>query len=239
MKLSKKTYLIICICLILYLLISAPVLLYWNQGKSISTGAVSNGAIGNAYKFNLYGKNYSYFSYLSYFNLGMCFTNNQVYQSLIDCFKELETKAAGRHFYVMELSRKKGGKTILHATHRNGLSADIMVPKKFKKGGPTYLFDHLGLWHYLLEFDKEGSLKIAPFVQIDFEALASFIHELNLSCQKNKLIIQRIIIRHEIKDNLNQTKLAPKIMRFIQSYPNNIFVNSMHDDHIHIDFRTI
>jgi hypothetical protein len=216
---------------------SSPVIFHWNSGNSVSIGSSQEGALKNPYKMDLYGKNFTYFSYLSYFGLGMCFTNSKVYQTIKDCMKSLETKSAGTVFYVMELSRKNGAKTLLHQTHRSGLSVDLMVPKKNKSGKQSRFYDRVGLWHYLYEFDSEGHLSIDKSVSIDFDALASLITELNLAANKNGLKIKQVIIRNEIKDNLLEKSSVKNMPSYlVHSYPNNKFVNKMHDDHIHVDF---
>jgi hypothetical protein len=136
----------------------------------------------------------------------------------------------------MELSRKNGGKTLLHKSHYAGLSADFMVPKKTKTDKQSLFFDRLGLWHYLYNFDKEGRLSLNKSVMIDFESLAALIYELKIACSKNGITLLRVIIRDEIKDNLLRTKFGPQISNVVVSFPGNKFVNVMHDDHIHVDF---
>jgi penicillin-insensitive murein endopeptidase len=236
-RIKKILKISIVVTLIFCFVWSAPVVFFWNNGKSIVKGSSNGGTIENPYKMDLYGKNFSYFSYLSYFGLGMCFTSERVYNSLKDCMKALESSAAGKHFYIMELSRKNGGKTLLHQTHRAGLSVDLMVPKLNKNGKQTRFYDHCGLWHYCFNFDKEGRMNIDNSVQIDFESLALLIHELEIAAAKNGSPLQRVIIRDEIRDNLFKTPSAARLNKaLIASYPQNKFVNKMHDDHIHVDF---
>lgn len=215
---------------------ASPVIFYWNKGESISTGTVRNGGLKNAYKFDLYGKNFSYFSYGSYFLLGMGFSNSAVYHSLKDAMKLLEETCPEHYFYVMELSKKEGGQTLLHKTHRNGLSVDLMVPKMKKNGTPTNFYDHAGILHYRYEFDKDGYLEFDKSVQIDFDALAELIFALQKSAKQHGLKVAIVIIRDEIKDDLIKTKTGKKIAHLVRSFPNHKFVNKMHDDHIHVDF---
>jgi penicillin-insensitive murein endopeptidase len=234
--LIKRLKLFFYIILIASFLWASPVIFYWNKGKSTSTGHVVNGKLINAYKLDLYGNNYSYFSYFSYYMLGMCFTNSSVYQCLKDAMKTLEVSCPNRHFYIMELSRIYGGKSLLHQTHRNGMSVDLMVPKINKNNKPCYFYDHAGLFHYLNEFDSDGHLKLDKSVKIDFDALAELIFAVQKAASENGLKISQIIIRDEIKDNLAKTATGSKIAYLMRSYPNNKFVNKMHDDHIHVDF---
>jgi penicillin-insensitive murein endopeptidase len=233
---TKKIAIILIIPFITALLWASPVIFHWNNGVSVSTGTVGNGNLKNAYKFDLYGDNFSYFSYGSYFMLGMCFTNSAVYQSLKKAMKILEEKCPNRHFYIMELSKKEGGETLLHETHRNGMSVDLMVPKLKIDSKPCYFYDHSGLFHYRYEFDKNGYLNIDKSVQIDFDALAELISAVQEAALQNGLTVSKVIIRDEIKDNLIQTKTGKKIAKLVRSYPYHKFVNKMHDDHIHVDF---
>ena len=234
----KKRYILLIGILLFSFLWSTPVIFHWNNGKSISNGTSASGTLSNPYKMDLYGKNFSYFSFFSYYGLGMCFTSDRVYNCLKDCMKSLETSCAGKHFYIMELSRKNGGKSLLHNTHRAGLSVDLMVPKINKSGRQSLFYDRFGLLHYKLDFNADGKLTIDKSVQIDFESLAKLIYELINSASKNGLVLSRVIIRNEIRDNLLRTKTAAKFNHnLIVSYPANKFVNEMHDDHIHVDFR--
>jgi penicillin-insensitive murein DD-endopeptidase len=138
----------------------------------------------------------------------------------------------------MECSTRNGGKTLLHRTHRNGLSADFMVPK-IKNGKQTKFYDRLGLWHYLLGFDTLGRLIFDHKVSIDFETLGKHIIALDNAAKKNGLVISKVILRLDLKDDFYETESGLEIKRrgiyFAKRLPK--IVDSLHDDHYHVDFK--
>ena len=107
----------------------APNIFYKNTGISESIGTPGNGLLKNAYQIKYKTSNSKYFSFISYYLIGTGFVHSRLYQTLLDSYKECETTCPGIKFRTMECSLKKGGKTLIHRTHRNGLSVDFMVPK--------------------------------------------------------------------------------------------------------------
>jgi penicillin-insensitive murein endopeptidase len=184
--------------------------------------------------------NARYFSPISYYLLGDCFVNSKLEKVLRNSYMECETTCSGKYFSIMECSRKLGGKMLIHRTHQNGLSIDFMVPK-LKEAGQKKLYDRLGLFHYLLDFDMEGRLNINKKVAIDFETMGKHIIALDNAARNNGLMISKVIFMLELKDEFFKTDAGKEIKKrgiyFARSLPQK--VNKMHDDHYHVDFKLL
>ncbi len=234
----KRLFIVITIVLIVMGLVGcSPEIFHTNTGKSKSKGTSGKGSIENSWLMKRKLPNARYFSLTSYYLLDMGYTHSKLYQTLIDSYKECEQTCPGIQFKYMELGKKKGGKTLLHRTHRNGLSVDFMVPK-MKNGEPVRRYDRLGLSHYLLEFDKDGRLATNKKVEIDFETMARHILALDNAAKKNGLRIKKIILKIDLKDNFYATPSGKKVkargIYFARSLTP--MVDKMHDDHYHVDF---
>ena len=138
----------------------------------------------------------------------------------------------------MECSDRKGGRLMLHRTHRNGLSVDFMVPK-MKKGKQIKFYDHLGLWHYLMNFDSFGRLKLNKKVAIDFETIGRHIIALDNAAKANDLFVSKVILKIDLKDDFFNTASGREIRRRGIYFARNLSksVDRMHDDHYHVDFK--
>lgn len=240
MKRRKKKILLILLIITVLLIGCAPNIFYSNSGVSISTGTPGNGSMENAYQINYKTDNSRYFSPMSYFLLGTCYVNSRLYQTIKDSYQECEKTCPGIDFRLMECSTKKGGKVLVHRTHRNGLSADFMVPK-IKKGEQIKLYDRIGLWHYLLNFDDSGELSLNKKVTIDFDTMGKHLIALDNAAKKNGLVISKVILKIELKDDFFNTEYGKEIKRrgiyFAQNLSKSI--NMVHDDHYHVDFKLI
>jgi penicillin-insensitive murein DD-endopeptidase len=238
LKLFKVKYFIFLALLIAVIIISAPNVIYKNSGVSISTGSAGNGSLENGYQVDYKSNNAKYFSFVSYYILGTAYVNSSLYQTLKDSYKECETTCPGVKFRIMECSLRKGGKTLIHRSHRNGLSVDFMVPKK-KNGKQIRIYDRIGLLHYLLNFDSVGRLKLNKKVSIDFDLMAKHIIALDNAARKNGLAIRKVILKIDLKDDFFQTKDGKEIQRRGIYFARNLTktLNTLHDDHYHIDFK--
>jgi len=223
-------------CIAIFVL-AIPQFAQTNKGKSKSEGSRSKGKISNAYLMPYSGKNFSYFSWLSYFIMDNGYINSKVHNTLISAYKICETTCPDIQFKVMECANKQGGKMMLHRTHQNGLSVDFMVPK-IKNHRQHKWYDQLGLWHYLLNFTEDGKLKNNKKIGIDFETTAKHILALDDAARQNGLAIKRVILKINLKDDLFKTESGKKIKQkgiyFAQALQPS--VDNMHDDHYHIDF---
>jgi penicillin-insensitive murein endopeptidase len=170
--------------------------------------------------------------------MGNCYVNSRLYKTIVDSYVECEKTCKGIDFKIMECSNDEGGEILLHRTHRSGMSIDFMVPL-LKNGQQTTLYDNLGLWHYLLNFDSAGKLNIDKNVSIDFETLARHILALDNAVRANGLVISIVILKIDLKDDFFKTTSGKEVKRrgiyFARNLPAN--VNNMHDDHYHVDFK--
>ncbi|MEM8528509.1 MAG: hypothetical protein AAGG68_27980 [Bacteroidota bacterium] len=225
---------------ILAIILSTPELLYKNEGNSKSIGSPGNGQLENPYLMPYSGKNFRYFSPLSYYILDDAYLHSKVNATLLAAYKECEETCEGMKFRVMECANKAGGKMLLHRTHQNGLSVDFMVPKKRGQQQSRWL-DWIGLWHYLLEFTDDGKSKIDQKIEIDFETMGRHILALDRAARNNGLKINKVILKIELKDDFYATesgkKLKQKGIYFARSLSD--IVNRVHDDHYHIDFEIV
>lgn len=210
-----------------------------NKTKSASIGSVSDGKLENGKIVPFYGPNFTYFDKDSYF-ASRSFTNEVVKTIVLDAYTQLVTQVPERRFYLMELSNREGGKIYPHRTHQNGLSVDFMMPK-LQNGVPNYQLDTLGKDHYFLEFNNSGEYVKDTSIKVDFDLIAQHILILNDAAKKQGYSIDKVIIKMEYKDELFNTphgKILAKSGIYITKNLTPI-VNSIHDDHFHVDFKPI
>ena len=140
----------------------------------------------------------------------------------------------------MECSNQHGGQMKPHRTHQNGLSVDFMMPLK-KNQTPFYELDLMGKNHYLLTFDNYGRYSKDPNVVIDFDLVAKHILLLNQNAKKKGFKISKVIIKIELKDELYNSKYGQELKEsgiYIVKALSPL-INSLHDDHYHIDFEKL
>jgi len=210
-----------------------------NDLPSKSLGSVSNGSLVNGKLLPFSGVNFRYFDTTSYLNK-RAFVNDQLLKTVLSCYKECELAFPNHSFCIMECSNEKGGKIAPHHTHQNGLSIDFMTPL-IKDGKPYYGLDSLGAEHYLLEFDAEGKNSDDKTIQIDFETVAHHLWILEQAARKNGLKISKVIWKLELKDELFATEYGKKLKAQNIYFAQNLtpIINSLHDDHYHVDFERI
>src|SRR5688572_27517500 len=126
----RKRWILFFILILAVCILSIPEIIHENKGVSISTGSVRNGKLQNGWLMPFSGKNFHYFSQVSYFLLNNAYVHSDVHATLMDAYKSCEKTCPGREFVLMECSQKRGGRMLFHWTHQNGVSADFMVPKK-------------------------------------------------------------------------------------------------------------
>ena len=208
-----------------------------NDLPSISKGTVSNGELINGKLIPFKGPNYAYFSEESYL-AGRAFLNDKVLNTLLTSYSNLESNLPNKLFYVMECANANGGKLAPHRTHQNGTSVDFMMPL-LKDGKPYSGLDTLGVNHYLLGFANDGTYIDDKSISIDFNLVAKHILELQTEAELNGLKIKKVIINIELKDNLFATEYG-QILKNSDIYivqKLSPIINSLHDDHYHIDFE--
>jgi len=211
-----------------------------NKGNNLpsqSIGTPGKGSLKNGKLIPFKGHNFTYFDTQSYLN-GRAFLNDKVLKSMLAAYKKFETLLPNRMFYVMECSNQNGGKLFPHRTHQNGLSVDFMMPL-IKDGKPFYGLDTLGGDHYFLEFDNDGIYKEDPSISIDFNLVAQHILVLTKTAKLIGVKISKVIINTDLKDELFSTNFG-KTLKTSDVYvvqKLSPLINSLHDDHYHIDFE--
>lgn len=203
---------------------------------SKAIGTVGKGSLQNGKLIPYYGKNYTYFDSLSYFE-GRAFTHELVRDIILNSYDSL-AQLCDNHFYLMELSNKEGGKMFPHHTHQNGMSVDFMMP--MLKEGKTYTgLDTLGADHYWLKFDNSGKWTEDPRVSVDFNLIARQVLILDAEAKKLGLKVAKLIVKIEYKDELFETEYGKQLKEsgiyVVQKLTP--MVNELHDEHFHIDFE--
>lgn len=203
---------------------------------SISVGTVGNGSLKHGKLMPYKGKNFIYFDRESYLE-GRAFMHGLALKSVLSTYDSLHQILPRRYFNVMECSNKKGGEMFPHRTHQNGMSIDLMMPL-IKDGKPYYGLDTIGIKHYALNFDDGGKYTRDPSIEIDFNLVALQILLLDHFARRNGLNIFKVIIKIELKDELFATEygqlLKDSDIYIVQGL--SPLINSLHDDHFHIDF---
>jgi penicillin-insensitive murein endopeptidase len=207
-----------------------------NRNPSKSVGTVSNGELLNGKLMPFEGENFEYFDKTSYL-AGKGFTHSTVKKIVLTTYSELANKFTERRFKIMECSNQHGGKISPHRTHQNGTSVDFMMPK-LKNGIPYYGLDNFGIGHYLLSFDDKGRFSMNNDISIDFEMVAQHILLLERNAQLEGYKIKKVIIKIEFKDELFATPSGQKLKKSEIYIVRNLspLINSLHDEHYHIDF---
>lgn len=204
--------------------------------ESISKGTVGNGSLVNSRLFPFEGKNFFYFDSSSYLE-GRAFLNHKLLDVILKSYSDLELKIPKRQFGIMECSSQHGGKMSPHITHQNGLSVDFMTPLKAHDSIYSDL-DKIGLAHYFLDFNNEGKYVMDNTIEIDFDAMAIHILSLNKNAALKGMKISKVILKTELLNDLFSTKYGQELKNsgiyFAQKL--NTAINSLHDDHYHIDF---
>ncbi len=234
----KKLWILLFLVIVSISFCSIPEMVHKNIGVSESTGSARGGKLKNGWLLPYQGPNFHYFSWVSYYILKNAYVHSSVHAVLMDAYKTCETTCPGKEFILMECTRKRGGRMLLHWSHQNGTSVDFMSPKKRSDQrhiGP----DKAGLFHYLFGFDEEGRFMWDKKTVIDFETMAHHLIALDESAQKKGLRIRKILFNTELHDELFNTVpgqlLAQREINFIPHL--NDLINRFHDDHYHVDFE--
>jgi penicillin-insensitive murein endopeptidase len=203
---------------------------------SISSGTVGAGSLEHGKLVPFSGVNFTYFDTLSYTS-GRAFVNDKLLATLHETYAELAEKMPKEHFCIMECSNEHGGRIHPHRTHQNGLSVDFMTPLK-KDGASYYDLDRIGATHYLLEFDNDGKYTKEASISIDFEKMALHLVTLERVARMNGLKISKVIFKTELKDNLFASSYGKQLKESGIYFTKSLtpMINSLHDDHYHIDF---
>jgi penicillin-insensitive murein endopeptidase len=164
--------------------------------------------------------------------------NRKVNDALLATYQKLETITPDRSYGIMECSNEHGGKISPHRTHQNGLSVDFMTPL-VKDGKPYTEADFKGAPHYLMDFDANGRWTEDPTVSIDFETMARHLLTLMEAAKSHGLSIEKIIWKTELRDELFATTSGKELKSSGVYVTTKLepLINSLHDDHYHVDFK--
>lgn len=233
----KKRWIILGATILLMIGLSIPEMVHTNTGTSESIGSVREGKLRNGWLIPFEGENFRYFSHLSYYILNNAYVNSKVYDVLMDAYASCETSCPGKEFMLMECTRKRGGRMLIHWTHQNGTSVDFMVPTK-RADGKSSLSTKTGMAHYLLQYNHEGKFTLNPKTEIDFETMAAHIVALDDAARKHGVGINKILFNTHLQDELFNTTAGKELKRRevrIKPIASDL-INRYHDDHYHVDF---
>ena len=203
----------------------------WADEPSICYGTTSAGSLENGWKLPSSGANFSAYSQIGRI-LGRTYVHSTVYAVIVEAYSEAEKSRPGTVFVYGETGKEGGGDFDPHKTHRNGLSADFMVPVLNENGDsvalPTSVWNK---WGYDHEFDTSGKLGV---IRIDFEALAEHIYQLHRAAQNNGVDIWRVILDPDLQPHLRGSNRWPYLEEHVKFSTKRSWVR--HDEHYHVDF---
>jgi penicillin-insensitive murein DD-endopeptidase len=237
----KTRFILPAAALMLLLTVSAyPQVTHRNQGESQAVGDYGKGRLVNGYLLPRRGPNFRCYSWLSYYVLGRAYVHSRVYRTVLDAYQEMGRQYPQRQFVYMETARKRGGRPWPHRTHQHGLSVDFMCPLRTAAGRPKY-YEGLGLFRYLLNFDSRGHSKLNRGFSIDFEVIAAHVLVLDRQARRHGLRVSKVIFNTGLKDELFATASGKRLkaagIYFAQQLTPTL--NTLHDDHYHVDFAPL
>jgi penicillin-insensitive murein endopeptidase len=203
-----------------------------NNEPSRSIGTVKDGRLINGKRLPTSGVNFKAYGYLPV-AFGRNSLNDRVRLVVLDAYAMLATSHPDICFIYGECSWSSGGRMRPHATHRNGLSIDFMVP--VRKHGKTAVVSTgiLNKYGYSLEFDEKGYCA-SQDCHLDAEAMTDHLLALYQAAQKHNLGISRVIFAPELQPLLLQTELGPDVRNIVTFSKERPWVR--HDEHYHVDF---
>ncbi|MGY6649512.1 penicillin-insensitive murein endopeptidase [Wenyingzhuangia sp. IMCC45574] len=208
------------------------------SGVSKSVGAVNKGKLINGRRFPKKGKNFEYFSMLTYIFSNRAWVHSKVYDITTSAYNQLYKLDKEKRFLLMECSRESGGRMWPHRTHQNGTSIDFGVPLIDNEGKERYLHHYYGVFHYLMKFDSKGRCTWNKNIKIDFETMAQHILLLDKEARKQGMYVKKVILKINLKDDFYKTKSGKKVKAkgiYLARYLTKT-IDNLHDDHYHVDF---
>ena len=204
-----------------------------NDKPSRSFGTPKDGRLANGKRLPTSGANFTAYGYLPV-ALGRNSLHARVRAVVLDAYDVMELSHPSVQFVYGECSWPSGGRLHPHATHRNGLSIDFMVPVR-RAGEPTVIrttiFNEYG---YALDFDGQGYCA-SQDCRLDAEAMAAHLLALYEAAKKRGVMIRRVIFAPELQPLLLQTPLGPAVEKSVAFSKERPWVR--HDEHYHVDFE--
>ncbi|WP_078082891.1 penicillin-insensitive murein endopeptidase [Microbulbifer mangrovi] len=198
---------------------------------SICYGTTSNGRLENGVQLPTSGSNFEGYSLVARL-AGRTYVHSQVSEIILAAYKDLEDKNPEKVFKYAEMGFEEGGQFKPHKTHRNGLSADFMVPVTDKSGSSVHLpTSPLNKFGYEIEFDNYG---VYEDFTIDYEAMAAHIVALHKESVKRGFDLWRVIFDPKLQPKLLETTHGEYLSKNIQLSKKRSWVR--HDEHYHVDF---
>lgn len=203
----------------------------YSQEPSVCYGTTSNGKLENGWRLPASGPNFSTHWTVGRM-VGRSYVHSSVYPVVIEAYEQLAVEKPDRVFIYGETGWKEGGQFKPHKTHRNGLSVDFMVPLLDEAGTSVKLPSSvLNKWGYELEFDSNGRL---DDLEIDFNAIAEHIYQLDVIAKRNGIDIWRVIFDPQLQPHLESSPRWPYLKQNVQFSKKRSWVR--HDQHYHVDF---
>ena len=201
-----------------------------NDNPSRSTGTTKDGQLVNGKRLPTSGANFQAYGYLP-IALGRNSLHGKVRSVVLDAYKIMEKSNPLVKFVYAECSWPSGGRLRPHATHRNGLSIDFMVPVKTSSGPSIINTGITNKYGYSIYFDEKGYCA-SQKCQIDFNAMASHLNALHQASERHGLKIWRVIFDPKLQSLLfKENSNLPNILKFSKKAS---WVR--HDEHYHVDF---
>ena len=198
---------------------------------SICYGTTSNGRLENGVQLPSSGENFEGYSLVAKL-AGRTYVHSHVSEIILAAYKSLEDTNPEKVFKYAEMGFEEGGQFKPHKTHRNGLSADFMVPVTDKSGASVHLpTSPVNKFGYDIEFDNFGVYK--DFT-IDYEAMAAHIVALHKESVARGFDLWRVIFDPKLQPKLLETTHGEYLSKNIQFSKKRSWVR--HDEHYHVDF---
>lgn len=194
-------------------------------------GDTDNGAVEGAVQFPEEGTNFERYRWKQ--GAKRVYLHSAVVKILEDAYLQLEKTAPDTRWVIGETGLESGGPFPPHKTHQNGTSADLMVPVKDVRDGSRIPFpnDFRNGYGYKVSFDSQG-LSTDGKLQIDFDALAEYIHQLADAAKRQGYGLVRVILAVDLQWKLTATDRGTGIRWKVRL----IGDPERHDNHIHVDF---
>lgn len=204
-----------------------------SPSNSESTGTPHDGALKNGKRLPTSGPNFQSYSRFGSF-IGRTYVHADVRNAVIDAYNGVYTASSDVRFVYGETGWPWGGEFWPHRTHQNGMSVDFFVPVRRSGESVALPTGPLEKWGYGLEFNDGGR---CDNYEIDFEAMAQHLLELDRTAKKHGLKIVRVIFDPALQKPLKKTAMGRKALKNIDFNDKPSWVR--HDEHYHVDFDLI
>ncbi|WP_128544550.1 hypothetical protein [Larkinella soli] len=91
--------------------LALPECFHENRGQSRTYGTVGAGKLERPYLVPFSGRNFRYFSYISYYLWDNAYTHSQVCRTIVEAYRTCEETCPGSQFQLMECSNRRGGES--------------------------------------------------------------------------------------------------------------------------------